>query len=195
MDSWSTIAGFDVSWAKEKAFVAFKGGTNNFQVIDLRTGASTHGTFPIDQIGWFFLRIIDNQTKALLGAAWRYGVLDFDSGLKTIETPRDFRICWPPFWNEQEKSMVLMGGRGASCREELWVFNTNLDLIEKVDVPPLEKLWADNDRKGRKTDLKYAWVIEQRWKPLPRPPPVEFQLKTHTIEHRRIDPEVADVIR
>lgn len=193
-DLGRSVAGFDVSWARQKEVVAFASGTNNLQVIDMRTGASTRTTYPVSPYGFFSLKVIDNQTKVLLGAGGDTAVLDLDGGMKTLQLPSGMRMCWPtPFWNEEQKVIVFLVSHGSLKEEELCVFNSDLELIERVDAVALAKLWTRNNRWRRKTDDKYAWVMEERWhshaKPRPESSPFPFQ--THTIEHKRIHPEEA----
>jgi hypothetical protein len=100
---------------------------------------------------------------------------------------------------------------------EIWVFNSKLELVKKSSFEDLRAVVQAKRQNKKPPEHKYAWVIDKLWetrkssgyfKPADpadaasyynssteaEPSPAEFQLKNHTIEHKKIDPEVAYII-
>jgi len=120
------------------------------------------------------------------------GTLDFHGHekLTNVWDEAGRRFFPSPMWSEDQKLIILLVSPQSLREEELWVYDTDLDLIEKEDAAPLQELWTRNMWKRQKTEHKYAWVMERRWNPQ-KLSPIEFHLKTHTIEHGPINPKDA----
>jgi hypothetical protein len=131
-----------------------------------------------------------------------------------------YSFSWP-VWNDTQKIFaveVTSRYNGISTvPHEIWVFNSKLELVKKSSFEDLRAVVQAKRQNKKPPEHKYAWVIDKLWetrkssgyfKPADpadaasyynssteaEPSPAEFQLKNHTIEHKKIDPEVAYII-
>ena len=197
-DSWGTIIGFDVSWEKHLAVVILNdnlgdpswAGTNNLAIIDLLSvsGGSRRISFPAARD--FSMQVICDGAKVLLSSCHdRLGVLDFDGCLKTTNVFKKsgdwfFR---QPAWNEEQKVFAI------EIHTNIFIFNQNLELIEKFSVTELRGVNQARMRRQEPPSHKYGWVVDKLWYP-PWPLPIAFNLQTHTIVHKRISPTDAALV-
>jgi hypothetical protein len=175
------------------------------QLIDLNTGKCESRSWPTPlpvPVGDRYLnpdtlQVIDEGRKLLLGSTrWSEGAvavlnLDGNRAPKAITSLEIGKILFlGPMWNENQQLVVIWAAVASKDDREhgqLWVYNSDLDLIEKVDAESVSKSWYQKTVRGQQSDEKYAWVMERRWpQRRKQPEAVEFQLKNHTIEQQHI---------
>ena len=197
-DSWFKVLGFDASWAMDRAVILFDRGTNNVIAVDLQTGEMDSYTFPASRYDYSSIQVVDDGSKVLLGSHSEYlGILTLNDGLKTtnIFSKSGDWFFKPPAWSEAQRVFAI------EVHPQIWIFNSELDLVEQFSVADLGPVLHAKQQHQQPPEHKYAWVVDKLWAGyLPKEPKptrasnAEFQLKTHTIPNRRINPENAATI-
>jgi hypothetical protein len=206
--SWNLISAFDISWINQHALVVLDQWHENTKVVDLQTGKFITCTIgPPTSGGWSGFRDLKFRFIAddslILWSAWEgiFGILSLAGKEKSINLDMDTKFkFWfgAPSWNDEHRLMVVHSfSRGYGHEQAIWLYDTNLILTNRIDG--VEKFLGEYKKTG-KVEHPYAWAIEQAWremdnrnrhKPPPEPP---FDLKTHTIEHKRISPSDASSV-
>jgi hypothetical protein len=143
------------------------------------------------------MELVDQGSRVLVsdGNNRTIGVLGLDEAdkpMKTWRVPVGCSFFPAPLWNAEQKLIVAVVS-GHSVERTFWVFNVDLDLIEKVDAAPLEELWWQSKQKRQNFNHRYAWVMERLRNP-PGPGGNDFPIKSHTLENKRISHEEASGI-
>jgi len=194
-DSWisDTINGFDVFWKQQKVLVFLHVSTNNLLVYDLRTGIPALQTFRSGQYGvYLYISLFDDDRKVLLGGYDDYCCIDLnDNSIRTnVFKNINKQFISRPIWNEKEKCFaVVVNPYHAS------IYDDGFQVIDTISGDDLHSARRAKMQKKQPPPRKYPWVDDWLWNYTlwPHHPEsnVEFKLKTHTIEHKRVSPATA----